>query len=322
MHNWTIALSNKTATEAYSYFSEFLNSLLDAFVPLKHSQSSSGYPKYLAQLHDRLTKLHEGAPNSDATHSLRVRFDKALKNFESKREHNAVNSKNANLFFQFCKSRFKVNTSSLPGIVDSNGNVLLTDKEKANSFSKFFSRVQTPPKDSSPPSLTLPKSSFDLPFIPISDILIAISQIVPKCSVLHLGRLKTRSQYILNGNIISPKDEVRDLGIFFTRNLHFGHHIDQITRKARSLCNLLLRSFSISPPDILGLVNQVESEQREFTRRILGRFKLPYLPYPERLKHFQLDTLEYRRSLNDMYFLYDSLHEFVLLDTSSLYAIA
>ncbi|GMR39244.1 hypothetical protein PMAYCL1PPCAC_09439, partial [Pristionchus mayeri] len=231
MHNWTIALSNMTATEAYKYFSEFLNSILDAYVPLKTVKTSSGYPKHLSKLHDRLQQLHERAPNSDATHSLRVRFNKALKSFEIK----------------------------------------------------------------------LPK---------------------------------------ING---SP-DNIPNL--VFTNNLHFGHHIAQITRKARSMCNLLLRSFLTTSADILlkaykiyirpllesstiiwnpiaiGLVNQIESVQREFTRRVLGRSKLPYLTYPDRLKHFQIETLEYRRSLNDIYFLYDSLHDYVLLDTSSLYSIA
>ncbi|GMR39953.1 hypothetical protein PMAYCL1PPCAC_10148, partial [Pristionchus mayeri] len=144
MHNWTIALSNKTATEAYCYFSEFLNSLLDIFVPIKRGKSSSGYPKYLSQLHDRLLKLHQVAPNCDTTHSLRV------------------------------------NTSSLPGIIDSNGNVLLTNNDKATAFSKFFSKVQTPPLHSRLPIPSCPNSSFDLPFIPISDILNAISQLVPK----------------------------------------------------------------------------------------------------------------------------------------------
>ncbi|GMR55063.1 hypothetical protein PMAYCL1PPCAC_25258, partial [Pristionchus mayeri] len=212
MHNWTIALSNKTATDAYCYFSEFFNSLLDIFVPIKRGKSSSGYPKYLSQLHDRLHKLHQVAPNCDTTHSLRVRFDNALKSFELKRESKAVNSKNPNQFFQFCKSHFKVNTSSLPGIIDSNGNVLLTNKDKATAFSKFFSKVQTPPMHSRLPIPSCPNSSFDLPFVPISDT--------------------------------------------------------------------------------------------------------------DRLKHFQLETLEYRRSLSDMYFIYDSLHDFVHLDTSCLYTIA
>ncbi|GMR39152.1 hypothetical protein PMAYCL1PPCAC_09347, partial [Pristionchus mayeri] len=231
--------------------------------------------KYLNQLHDRLHKLHQVAPNCDTTHSL---------------------------------------------------------------------RVQTPPLHSRLLIPSCPNSSFDLPFIPISDILNAISQLVPKwnmtisapkCFVLHLGRLKTRSKYMLNGNFISPKEQVRDLGIFFTGNLHFGHHIDQITRKARSMCNLLLRSFLTTSPDILlkaykiyirpllesstviwnptsiGLVNQIESVQREFTKRVLFRSKLPYRSYTDRLKHFQLETLEYRRSLSDMYFIYDSLHDFV-----------
>ncbi|KAF8385355.1 hypothetical protein PRIPAC_74497 [Pristionchus pacificus] len=168
----------------------------------------------------------------------------------------------------------------------------------------------------------------------------------PKCAVLHLGRLKTRSKYVLNGCIISPKNEIRDLGVFFNSKLHFEHHIDQITRKARSMCNLMLRSFLTTSSDVLlkaykiyirpllesstviwnptaiGLVNKLESVQREFTRRLFWRSHLSQSSYPQRLEHFKLETLEYRRALNDMYFLFDSAHGFVHLDTSNIYSIA
>ncbi|GMR38704.1 hypothetical protein PMAYCL1PPCAC_08899, partial [Pristionchus mayeri] len=236
--------SNKTATEAYCYFSEFLNSRLDIFVPIKRGKSSSGYPKYLSQLHDRLHKLHQVAPNCDTTHSLRVRFDNALKSFELKRESNAVNS--------------------------------------------IFSKVQTPPLHSRLPIPSCPNSSFDLPFIPISDILNAISQLVPK----------------ING---SP-DNIPNL--VYTKSYKIY------------IRPLLESSTVIWNPTSIGLVNQIESVQREFTKRVLFRSKLPYRSYTDRLKHFQLETLEYRRSLSDMYFIYDSLHDFVHLDTSCLYTIA
>ncbi|KAF8370302.1 hypothetical protein PRIPAC_76731 [Pristionchus pacificus] len=339
-HDWTRALSNKTATEAYCYFSNFLNSLLDDFVPLKPSKSSSGFPKFLSILHDRLQRLHSVAPNSDSTHSLRA------------------------------------STSSLPGIVDCSGAVLLTDQDKAIAFSKFFSKVQTPPMISPLPRSLPSNSSFDIPYISIEQILSAISQLAPKvngspdripnlvytkckltiawnmtlsapkCAVLHLGRLKTRSKYVLNGCVISPKNEIRDLGVFFNSKLHFEHHIDQITRKARSMCNLMLRSFLTTSSDVLlkaykiyirpllesstviwnptaiGLVNKLESVQREFTRRIFWRSHLSQSSYPQRLEHFKLETLEYRRALNDMYFLFDSAHGFVHLDTSNIYSIA
>ncbi|KAF8383775.1 hypothetical protein PRIPAC_72917 [Pristionchus pacificus] len=113
------------------------------------------------------------------------------------------------------------------------------------------------------------------------------------------------------------------------------HHIDQITRKARSMCNLMLRSFLTSSSNVLlkaykiyirpllesstviwnptaiGLVNKLESVQREFTRRIFWRSHLSQSSYPQRLEHFKLETLEYRRALNDMYFLFDSAHGFL-----------
>ncbi|GMT04694.1 hypothetical protein PENTCL1PPCAC_26868, partial [Pristionchus entomophagus] len=84
IHDWTIALSNKTATEAYSYFSNFINSLLDAFVPLKTPKTNSGYPKHLGLLHDRIKIFHNIVPNCASTHSLRERFNRALKKFEFK----------------------------------------------------------------------------------------------------------------------------------------------------------------------------------------------------------------------------------------------
>ncbi|KAF8368528.1 hypothetical protein PRIPAC_86357 [Pristionchus pacificus] len=261
-HDWTIALLNKTATEAYSYFSNFVNGLLDAFVPLKVPKSSSGYPKFLSILHDRLERLHSAAPNCDSTHMLRARFNKALKTFEIKRESDAIHSGNANLFFKYCKTRFKPSSSSLPGIVDSSGTVLLTNKDKATAFSKFFSKVQTPPMIAALPLPPPPSTSFDIPFISFEQILLAISQLVPKSSTV------------------------------------------------------------IWNPTAIGLVNRLESVQREFTRRVLWRSRLPYLPYPQRLEHLQLETLEYRRALNDMYFLFDAVHGFVHLDTSNLYSIA
>ncbi|KAF8386192.1 hypothetical protein PRIPAC_75334 [Pristionchus pacificus] len=211
-HDWTIALLNKTATEAYSYFSNFVNGLLDAFVPLKVPKSSSGYPKFLSILHDRLERLHSAAPNCDSTHMLRARFNKALKTFEIKRESDAIHSGNANLFFKYCKSRFKPSSPSLPGIVDGSGAILLTNKDKATAFSKFFSKVQTPPMISVLPLPPPSGTSFDIPYISIEQIL--------------------------------------------------------------------------------------------------------------RLEHLQLETLEYRRALNDMYFLFDSVNGFVHLDTSNLYSIA
>ncbi|KAF8361873.1 hypothetical protein PRIPAC_88796 [Pristionchus pacificus] len=185
-HDWTRALSHKTATEAYCYFSNFFNSLLDDFVPLKPSKSSSGFPKFLSILHDRLQRLHSVAPNSDSTHSLRARFNNALKTFEIMRENNAINSGNANLFFQYCKTRFKPSTSSLPGIVDCSGAVLLTDQDKATAFSKFFSKVQTPPMISPLPRSLPSNSSFDIPYISIEQIISAISRLVQKLTDLPI----------------------------------------------------------------------------------------------------------------------------------------
>ncbi|GMT04695.1 hypothetical protein PENTCL1PPCAC_26869, partial [Pristionchus entomophagus] len=236
--------SNKTATEAYSYFSNFINSLLDAFVPLKTPKTNSGYPKHLGLLHDRIKIFHNIVPNCASTHSLRERFNRALKKFEFKRESNAINS--------------------------------------------VFSKVQTTPMVAPLPLSVPSTSSFDLPFITIAQILSAISQLVFK----------------INGSLDNIPNFV-------------------YTKSYKIYIRPLLESSTIIwNPTAIGLTNKLESVQREFTKRVLKRSGLPYLSYPDRLECFLLETLEYRRATNDMFFVYDSVHGFVHLDTSDLYSIS
>ncbi|KAF8356523.1 hypothetical protein PRIPAC_91518 [Pristionchus pacificus] len=52
-----IDVFSSSSTKAHNY----------DFVPLKPSKSSSGFPKFLSILHDRLQRLHSVAPNSDST---------------------------------------------------------------------------------------------------------------------------------------------------------------------------------------------------------------------------------------------------------------
>ncbi|KAF8382229.1 hypothetical protein PRIPAC_71371 [Pristionchus pacificus] len=290
-HDWTIALLNKTATEAYSYFSNFVNGLLDAFVPLKVPKSSSGYPKFLSILHDRLERLHSAAPNCDSTHMLRARFNKALKTFEIKLPKvNGSPDKILNLVYTKCKFTTAVPLSLIFNISPTSG--VAPSQWKIAHISNHR-----------PISLTVTASKL-FEKIVINDLV----------------------SYLDDNSLLDPRQAV--------------------TRKARSMCNLMLRSFLttssealvkaykiyIRPllesstviwnPTAIGLVNRLESVQREFTRRVLWRSHLSYLPYPQRLEHLQLETLEYRRALNDMYFLFDSVNGFVHLDTSNLYSIA
>ncbi|GMT20740.1 hypothetical protein PFISCL1PPCAC_12037, partial [Pristionchus fissidentatus] len=145
-HNWTLSFMGKSISDAYEYFSAFINDLIATYVPLKKHKSDNGYPKYLSILYNRLQRFHANAANSDLTHSLRS------------------------------------NNSSLPGILDDKGKILLTDNEKATAFSKFFSRVQTSPLSAPLSRPMVCQTHFDLPSIFPEQILLAISQLVPKCN--------------------------------------------------------------------------------------------------------------------------------------------
>ncbi|GMT09398.1 hypothetical protein PFISCL1PPCAC_695, partial [Pristionchus fissidentatus] len=229
---------------AYEYFSAFINELITTYVPLKKPKTNNGFPKYLSILYDRLQRFHANAPNSDLTHSLRKRFDKALKSFETNREIRAVQS--------------------------------------------FFSRVQTSPLSAPLSRPMVCQTHFDLPSIFPEQILLAISQLVPKC----------------NG---SP-DKIPNILYCKSYKIYIRP--------------LLESSTVIWNPTAIGLVNRLENVQREFTRRVLKRSRQPPLSYLDRLKLLNIETLEYRRALRDMQFVYDSIHGHALLDTTNLYSLA
>ena len=53
--------------------------------------------------------------------------------------------------------------------------------------------------------------------------------------------------------ILDSKSEEKDLGVLFTNNLKFGHHISAIVRKANSITGIVKRSFNFLSPSMLCL---------------------------------------------------------------------
>ena len=126
-------------------------------------------------------------------------------------------------------------------------------------------------------------------------------------------------------------------------NLSFKYHISQIIKKAQAKVNVLFKSIRSSSTDLLlkaftvyvrplletatvvwnptsvFLVNDLESVQRSFTRRLFYRCRLTPLNYSDRLNHLSLSTLEYRRCLQDFAFIYNCLYSNYSLETSNLY---
>ena len=62
--------------------------------------------------------------------------------------------------------------------------------------------------------------------------------------------------------------------------------------------------------------------QRQFTRRVFARAKLPKVEYDGRLSHLGLCLLKERRDSRDLEFLFKTVHGHVLYDFSCLFIIA
>ena len=114
---------------------------------------------------------------------------------------------------------------------------------------------------------------------------------------------------------------VKDLGIHFQPNLKFTIHIKDIISKAKRRSALIFRCFlSRSTPNLLRayktyvrplaeyastvwspstvmLINDLESIQKHFTKRLPG---LKFKTYADRLKVTGLQSLEYRRLVADL----------------------
>ena len=121
----------------------------------------------------------------------------------------------------------------------------------------------------------------------------------------------------------------KDLGVNIDPLLNFENHISNITKKARQLSGLIVKSITHKSKDIMiplfksivrqpmehahavwnpykkKHVNLLESIQRHFTRYIIGTNDLSY---EERMKMLNLPSLEFRRLRGDLIEVFKICH--------------
>jgi hypothetical protein len=142
----------------------------------------------------------------------------------------------------------------------------------------------------------------------------------------------------VNGSIIQCTESLRDLGIEVTDNLEPSRHIHDITKKALRICNLIFRILKTKDVKIYTKafitlvrpileyavvvwcpqhskdINLVENGLRSYTRRLYKRCRLPTDTYRNRLRYLELQSLEERRVVQDLIFIYKLLCHNVDLD--------
>lgn len=150
-----------------------------------------------------------------------------------------------------------------------------------------------------------------------------------KSFVMHVGHQNLHLDYTLCGSVLEPQTLVKDLGVWFTNDLKFSVHCNQIVNVARKRAamikkffksgdsNTLIWAFKVYVRPLLEYASQVwsphlvkdiewiESVQRSFTKSLRG---LKHLPYLGRLKLLGVDSLELRRLKADLYLTYVLLH--------------
>ncbi|GMT07531.1 hypothetical protein PENTCL1PPCAC_29705, partial [Pristionchus entomophagus] len=216
-------------------------------------------------------------------------------------------------------------TADLSQVIESNGCKSFTFADDLKIFLSFE-------KDESSGPLKLQQCIDSI--LEWSDIW-QLSIASEKCNVLHLGNGNQLSKYYLSGIPIDQKSSMRDLGIQIDNELTFREHFDIVIQKAALRSNLIFRGLSTNNPVVM--VNAYTTYVRpvvEFSPSVAFPVfdreagKLEKLQNKERNEMLKLNTLMYRRKVNDFKLAYEMLfgnsrlsrfrNDFLVLSKSNL----
>jgi ribonuclease P/MRP protein subunit RPP40 len=155
-----------------------------------------------------------------------------------------------------------------------------------------------------------------------------------KCKIMHIGKDNPNYKYqIKDGTILCDLSSTtceKDLGVHIDPELKFQEHIDIQSKKAKALCGMLMRTLTNKTKDIMvplfkalvrpileysnvvwcpylrHQIDQIETIQRHFTKKIVG---MRNLDYSQRLKELNLPSLEYRRFRGDLIEMFKICHK-------------
>ena len=165
-----------------------------------------------------------------------------------------------------------------------------------------------------------------------------------KCSVMLISYSKSHPALSLFLDTVElPESEItKDLGIFIDNKLKLSSHIDKISAKAKQRVGLIFKCFvtrdvkiltkayvtyvrplleyatAIWNPTSIGLIDKLESVQRQFSKRIPACGHLSYL---ERINFLNLETLEWRRLKYDLVLTYKIVFNKIDLDAKNFFTL-
>ena len=164
-----------------------------------------------------------------------------------------------------------------------------------------------------------------------------------KCSVMHLGRNNTASQYMINDIILNKSEKERDLGVIVDKNLKFSEHCSKVANSANVTLGMIRRTIHCKSKSIITRlykalvrpqleycvqawrpylkkdIEKLEKVQRRATKMIseCSRFS-----YEDRLKITGLPSLEERRNRGDLIEVFKMLKGFSKIDYRQFFKLA
>ena len=168
-----------------------------------------------------------------------------------------------------------------------------------------------------------------------------------KCFSLNIfnHKLHTPPVFNIDNTPLQNKEFIKDLGILISDNLKWRNHINYIYNKAAFSAYQILKSFQtkniwilkklfitysrpmveyntpVWSPYLSKDVAHIESIQKSFTRKACLRCGIYFTSYEDRLAKLQLDSLEKRRILNDLYLMYKILNNLCSINFNTYFSL-
>ena len=164
-----------------------------------------------------------------------------------------------------------------------------------------------------------------------------------KCSVLHMGKNNPDSTYFTDPDMkcsLKTTDLEKDVGVTFSNNLKFDHHINNAISKANQMVGLIRRSFKFLDRSMflqlfkaivrphLEYANVVwhpvfqrqkllvEGVQRRATKMVPG---LENMKYKDRLVTLNLPSIKYRQLRGDLIQTFKIIHGIDNIDCNTFF---
>ena len=138
----------------WSQFKSILWPIIDLYVPkiaVSHftKYHPRHYPKHIRILLNRKAatwrffKLYKTTELQAKYAQITLEMKKAIIAFDTKNEEKMLKTNNLGSFYRFVNGKLKNNNSDVAPLFDTNGNLLISDTEKANLLNDYFSSVFT-----------------------------------------------------------------------------------------------------------------------------------------------------------------------------------